>query len=143
MAVQPRRIAWAISNCPKADEGIMTIFYPTDAAEASVHQGRFRLSWAEEAQPRRGNGRLVVIHVDLARVLVEHGVTVALPQHAGHNVHDPSTPGLTSRVKRPTMCLSAAGPPTSDCAEGPKISFAATRSGRRMSHQGRQPTIDC
>src|SRR5688572_18918566 len=71
----------------QGEGGTTTVFYPTDAAEAPVQKGPFRLSWAEDAQPRGGNGRLVVIshgsggspwvHVDLARVLVERGFTVA------------------------------------------------------------------
>ena len=98
-------------DLPQSDGGTTTVFYPTDAAEAAVRRGPFQLSWAEDAQPRRGNGRLVVIshgsggspwvHADLARVLVERGFTVALPQHAGDNYQDPSEPGPTSWARRP------------------------------------------
>lgn len=96
---------------PQGDGGTTTVFYPTEAAEAPVRKGPFRLSWAEDATPRRGNGRLVVIshgsggapwvHADLARVLVERGFTVALPRHAGDNVQDPSEPGPASWTRRP------------------------------------------
>jgi len=98
-------------DLPQSDGGTTTVFYPTEAAEAAVRRGPFQLSWAEDAQPRRGNGRLVVIshgsggspwvHADLARVLVERGFTVALPQHAGDNFQDPSEPGPTSWARRP------------------------------------------
>jgi predicted dienelactone hydrolase len=106
-----RAIGMGHLELPQGDGGTTTVFYPAEAAEAPVQKGPFRLSWAEDAPPRRGNGRLVVIshgsggspwvHVDLARVLVEHGFTVALPQHAGDNVQDPSTPGPTSWARRP------------------------------------------
>lgn len=96
---------------PQGDGGTTTVFYPTEAAEAPVRRGPFQLSWAEDAEPRRGNGRLVVVshgsggspwvHVDLARALVERGFTVALPQHAGDNVQDPSEPGPASWARRP------------------------------------------
>lgn len=96
---------------PQADGGTTTVFYPTDAAEAAVRKGPFELSWAQDGEPRRGNGRLVVIshgsggspwvHVDLARVLVGRGFTVAIPQHAGDNVQDPSEPGPGSWARRP------------------------------------------
>ena len=98
-------------DLPQSDGGTTTVFYPTEAAETPVQRGPFRLSWAEDAQPRRGNGRLVVIshgsggspwvHVDLARVLVERGFTVALPQHAADNYRDPSEPGPASWARRP------------------------------------------
>lgn len=98
-------------DLPQSQGGTTTVFYPTDAAEAPVRKGPFRFTWAENAPPRPGNGRLVVIshgsggspwvHVDLARVLVERGFTVALPQHAGDNYQDPSEPGPTSWARRP------------------------------------------
>ncbi|MFT3957149.1 MAG: cytochrome c peroxidase [Piscinibacter sp.] len=99
------------TELPQRDGGTTTLFYPTAATESPVRQGPFEHRWAEDAEPRRGNGRLVVIshgsggspwvHVDLARVLVERGFTVALPQHAGDNHRDPSTPGPSSWARRP------------------------------------------
>jgi cytochrome c peroxidase len=104
-------------DLPQADGGATTVFYPTDAAEVAVRKGPFRFSWADDAEPRCGNGRLVVIshgsggspwvHVDLARVLVERGFTVAVPQHAGDNVQDPSEPGPTSWTRRPVEVSQA------------------------------------
>ena len=107
------RVGWHLGHIdlPQADGGSTTVFYPTDAAEASVQRGPFMLSWADDAEPDRGNGRLVVIshgsggspwvHVDLARALVARGFTVAIPQHAGDNYKDPSEPGPTSWARRP------------------------------------------
>ena len=91
--------------------GSTTVFYPTSATESPVVQGPFGLSWAKDAPPTRGNGRLIVIshgsggspwvHTDLARALVEQGFVVALPQHHGDNYQDTSSPGPESWVKRP------------------------------------------
>lgn len=96
---------------PQQDGGNTTIFYPTHAAEAPAKRGSFELRWANEAPPIKGNGRLVVIshgsggspwvHTDLARVLVQHGFVVAIPQHHGDNYLDTSDPGPVSWVKRP------------------------------------------
>lgn len=84
----------------------MAVFYPTLGAEISVAQGPFRFSWVPDGQPLMGNRRLVVIshgsggspwvHVDLARALVAHGFTVAIPLHQGDNYLDPSEPGPVS-----------------------------------------------
>jgi len=96
---------------PQGDGGIVTVFYPSSTPETAARQGVFDFSWAENGQVRKGNGHLIVIshgsggspwvHVDLARELVQHGFTVALPQHAGDNYLDPSTPGPESWVRRP------------------------------------------
>jgi predicted dienelactone hydrolase len=95
----------------EADEGSTTIFYPTRASESAITIGPFQLSWARDAEPERGNGRLVVIshgsagspwvHVDLARTLVARGFVVAIPQHSGDNYLDSASPGPESWVKRP------------------------------------------
>ncbi len=120
---------------PQGDGGTTTVFYPTEAAEAPVRKGPFRFSWAEDAQPRRGNGRLVVIshgsggspwvHVDLARVLVERGFTVALPQHAGDNVQDPSEPGPTSWARRPIEVSQAIDRVAADARLAPLLRLDA------------------
>lgn len=92
-------------------DGTVTLFYPTAAAEAPLQRGPFTLSVAQQAEPQRGNGHLVIIshgsggapwvHTDLARALVEAGFTVAMPQHAGDNYQDTSTPGPQSWRNRP------------------------------------------
>lgn len=93
------------------EDGPVTVFYPTDAAEQPVRRGPFTLSLAEGAAPARGNGRLVVVshgsggsawpHSDLARALVAAGFTVAVPLHHGDNARDPSRPGPESWKRRP------------------------------------------
>lgn len=120
---------------PQGDRGSTTVFYPTEAAEAPVRKGPFRLTWAEEAPPRPGNGRLVVIshgsggspwvHADLARVLVDRGFTVALPQHAADNVLDPSEPGPASWVRRPIEVSQAIDRVASDARLAPHLQVDA------------------
>lgn len=93
------------------DGGTTAVFYPTPAPEAAVTQGPFRLSWAGDGEPRRGNGRLIVVshgsggspwvHVDLARSLVREGYVVAMPQHRGDNHLDAGEPGPESWKRRP------------------------------------------
>ncbi|MFT3777189.1 MAG: dienelactone hydrolase [Ottowia sp.] len=92
-------------DCP------VTVFYPTAQADAATRRGPFNLHAAPDAEPARGNGRLVVVshgsggspwvHADLARALVEAGYVVALPEHAGDNYRDPSRPGPDSWKRRP------------------------------------------
>lgn len=93
------------------DGGWTTVLYPTRAHEAAAARGPFRLSWAADAAPERGNGRLVVVshgsggspwvHADLARTLVQQGFVVALPQHAGDHHLAASQPGPPSWKRRP------------------------------------------
>jgi len=108
---QAQAARMGFTQIPQVDGGQTTVFYPTDSAESAVQQGPFKLSWAHDAKPTQGNGRLVVIshgsggspwvHVDLARTLVQHGFVVAIPQHKGDNYRDPSEPGPVSFARRP------------------------------------------
>lgn len=92
-------------------DGPVTVFYPSSGADAPVQRGPFQLQLAWQAPPVQGNGRLVVIthgsggnpwvHTDLARAMVAAGFVVALPEHAGDNSRDPSTPGPESWKRRP------------------------------------------
>jgi len=101
----------ASTQLSQTNGGSTTVFYPTKVPESKITRGPFQLSWASDAQPERGNGRLIVIshgsggspwvHVDLARALVARGFVVAIPQHAGDNYLDWSSPGPQSWVKRP------------------------------------------
>jgi predicted dienelactone hydrolase len=110
-ALHAQALNLGFTQITQRDGGNTTVFYPTSAAESRVTQGPFVLSWAKDASPAKGNGRLVVIshgsggspwvHTDLARELVAHGFVVALPQHQGDNYLDPSSPGPESWVKRP------------------------------------------
>lgn len=92
-------------------DGPVTLYYPTHAPATAVTRGPFTLTVAENAEPARGNGRLVIIshgsggapwvHADLARSLVEAGFVVALPEHHADNYRDDSNPGPNSWAIRP------------------------------------------
>jgi predicted dienelactone hydrolase len=94
-----------------ADDGRVTLYYPTDAAAQPTARGPFTLQVAPQAAPVRGNGRLVVIshgsggspwvQADLASRLVEAGFVVAMPAHRGDNHQDPGKPGPESWARRP------------------------------------------
>ena len=96
---------------PTAEDGPVTVYYPTDAQPRPIQRGRFTLQLAEEAAPVRGNGHLVVIshgsggapwvHADLATSLVGAGFVVAMPQHRADNNQDDSNPGPDSWTRRP------------------------------------------
>ena len=100
-----------LTELKQGDGGSTSVFYPTNADESPVTQGPFKLSWARNAPPIRGNGHLIVVshgsggspwvHADLARALVARGFVVAMPQHQGDNYLDPSSPGPESWIKRP------------------------------------------
>jgi len=91
--------------------GPVTLFYPTQAAPASVQRGAFQFDVAVDATPAANNARLVVIshgspgspwvHFDLARALVEAGFAVALPEHQADNSKDASDPGPPAWRRRP------------------------------------------
>jgi predicted dienelactone hydrolase len=105
------------TQLPQTRGGSTTLFYPTNAPEVEVTRGPFQFSWASDASPAKGNGRLIVVshgsggspwvHVDLARTLVARGYVVALPQHEGDNYLDASSPGPESWVKRPVEVTQA------------------------------------
>jgi predicted dienelactone hydrolase len=94
-----------------ADDGPVTLYYPSNDAAQPVIRGRFTLIVAARGAPVRGNGRLVVIshgsggapwvHADLARSLVEAGFVVAMPEHRADNYKDDSHPGPDSWTMRP------------------------------------------
>jgi predicted dienelactone hydrolase len=110
-SVYARSPTLGFMQLPQPGGGLVTIFYPSSDSEMPALQGPFKLSWAANGRVSRGNGHLVVIshgsggspwvHADLARVLVQRGFTVALPQHAGDNYLDSSAPGPASWIKRP------------------------------------------
>jgi len=92
-------------------DGPVTLYYPSNTPATTVTRGPFTLTVAEQAEPVRGNGRLVVIshgsggapwvHADLARSLVEAGFVVAMPEHHADNYRDTSNPGPNSWALRP------------------------------------------
>lgn len=101
----------ALQVAAAGDDGPLTVFYPTAAAEQPLERGPFRFSLAWEAAPARGNGRLVVLshgsggspwpQADLARTLVGAGFVVAIPLHRGDNFQDPGDAGPASWKRRP------------------------------------------
>ena len=102
-----------VTQVPGKDDGdgMVTIYYPSSSEAQKVTRGPFTLQVAPQGAPVRGNGRLIVIshgsggspwvHADLARVLVEDGFVVAMPEHKGDNFRDHSTPGPESWQRRP------------------------------------------
>ena len=94
-----------------AQDGTVTLFYPSSAPAQSVKRGSFTLQMAEQGAPVPGNGRLIVIshgsggspwvHANLATSLVEAGFVVAMPQHRGDNYLDDGRPGPESWAQRP------------------------------------------
>ena len=117
-----------------AQDGPVTVYYPTQEAEQTVTRGPFQLRLALHASPQRGNGQLVVIshgsggapwvHADLARALVEAGYTVALPEHKQDNYRDSSEPGPPSWKLRPAEVSRAIDAVAADARFGPLLSLA-------------------
>lgn len=104
--------AVGLSEIPAtADDGPVTLFYPSSAEAQPLKRGRFTLMLAAQGMPVHGNGRLVVIshgsggspweQADLARSLVEAGFVVALPEHRADNYKDDANPGPDSWTMRP------------------------------------------
>jgi predicted dienelactone hydrolase len=95
-----------------ADQGRITVFYPTSADPAQVRRGGSTFTLAIDAAPALGNGRLVMIshgsggspwgHADLAMALVRAGFVVAVPAHRGDSYGDSAHPGPDSWTIRPT-----------------------------------------
>jgi predicted dienelactone hydrolase len=93
------------------DAGPVTVFYPSSSDVKRIARGPFMLDVAWQGVPVRGNGQLIVIshgspaspwvHADLARILVETGFVVALPEHFADNYKDSSEPGPASWKRRP------------------------------------------
>ncbi len=101
-----------LSELPaKLDAGPITVFYPSQGTASIEYRGLFDLRVALDGPAVAGNGRLIVIshgssappwvHYDLARMLVEAGYVVALPEHRGDNPKDDSDAGPRSWQRRP------------------------------------------
>ena len=128
------RAGTGVSELPGLQgDGPVTVFYPSATADAPVQRGPFTLQLAEGGVAQRGNGRLVVIshgsggspwvHTDLARALVAQGFTVALPEHAGDNYKDPSSPGPESWKRRPAEVSRAIDAVAQDARLGPLLAL--------------------
>lgn len=108
-------VAWASVGlaeiAPTATDGTITLYYPSQAPEQQIHRGRSQFNLAEQAEPVRGNGHLIIIshgsggspwvHADLARSMVEAGFIVAMPEHHADNYKDDSQAGPVSWTLRP------------------------------------------
>jgi predicted dienelactone hydrolase len=116
-----------------AEDGPVTLYYPTRAAEQTVPLDRFSLSVATQAAPERGNGRLIVIshgsggspwmYADLARSLVEAGFVVAMPEHRADNHKDASRAGPDSWATRPAEVSRAVDAVSRDPRFAPSLSL--------------------
>jgi len=94
-----------------AQDGVITVFYPSDTDAVQIQHGPFHLELAPEGRVLAGNGRLVImshgsggspwVGVDLATTLVKRGFVVAMPEHRGDNYKDTSAPGPDSWTRRP------------------------------------------
>ncbi|MDP4076679.1 dienelactone hydrolase [Acidovorax sp. A1169] len=114
-------------------DGPVTVYYPSSATDQPLQRGPFTLQAAWKGAPVAGNGRLVVIshgsggnpwvHSDLARGLVGAGFVVAMPEHAGDNAKDPSTPGPESWKKRPAEVSRAIDAVARDAALTPLLAL--------------------
>lgn len=116
-----------------AGDGPVTLYYPSAAPAQAVRRGPFTLAVAWQAAPQRGNGRLVVVshgsggapwvHADLARVLVEAGFVVALPEHHADSWRDPGNPGPDSWALRPAEVSRAIDAVARDPRFAPLLGF--------------------
>lgn len=114
-------------------DGPVTVYYPSSATDQPLQRGPFTLQVAWQGAPVAGNGRLVVIshgsggtpwvHTNLARSLVGAGFVVAMPEHAGDNARDPSTPGPESWKQRPAEVSRAIDAVARDAALAPLLSL--------------------
>ena len=114
-------------------DGPVTVFYPAQEADQPVQRGPFALQLDWQGTPVPGNGRLEVVshgsggspwvHTDLARVLVQAGFVVALPEHAGDNYKDHSTPGPESWKRRPAEVSRAVDAVAQDARLAPLLAL--------------------
>lgn len=95
----------------EADQGPVTVFYPSTDQATVLRRGPFTLNVAWQGAPMPGNQRLVVIshgsggspwpQSDLAAALVQAGFVVAMPEHHGDNARDHRRVGPPSWKIRP------------------------------------------
>lgn len=100
-----------------AEAPTSAVFYPTADAPAPVRRGPYTMEAAWQGRPVPGNRRLIVIshgsggspwpQADLARVLVDAGFVVVLPEHAGDNWHDAHDAGPVAWKRRPREVIAA------------------------------------
>ena len=125
-------------------DGPVTVFYPTPDADLPVQRGPFTVQLAPQAEPARGNGRLVVVshgsggnpwvHTDLARALVRAGFVVAMPEHQGDNARNTADAGPVSWKRRPqevsrAIDALAAAPQLAPLLQLDKVGVAGQSAG--------------
>ena len=131
-ALPAARAAVGLTALPAtAEDGPVTLYYPSSSPPQAVRRGHFSLELAEQGAPQPGNRRLVVIshgsggspwvHADLARRLVEAGYVVALPAHRGDNYLDDGRPGPESWTIRPAEVSRAIDAVGRDARFGPLL----------------------
>ena len=112
-------------------KGPVTVFYPSNSPASPVTRGAFTLNLAVRGAVQPGNRRLVVMShgsggapwpfADLARVLVNTGFVVAVPEHDGDNYHDQRLVGPESWKLRPGEVSAAIDTLKSDARFGPML----------------------
>ena len=120
------------TNSPNGNAPI-AIFYPSDSPEITITRGPFTVELAQNPTPKPGNQRLMVIShgtsgslwtfVDLAKVLVESGFIVAVPEHAGDNTRDQKWSGPESWKRRPAEISAAIDALAADARFAKQIDF--------------------
>jgi len=134
LAIGPAQAGVGLAQLPgQKGDAPVTVFYPTSAQDKPVQRGPFVLRLAEQGEPQRGNGHLVVIshgsgggpwvHSDLARALVAAGYVVAMPRHRGDNSADNGTPGPESWKIRPDEVSRAIDAVAQDTRFAPLVSL--------------------
>jgi len=118
---------------PRGEDGPLTVFYPTAAAAATVQRGPFKMQFALQGAPAKGNGRLVVLshgsggspwtYGELASRLVEAGFVVAVPEHRGDNWHDHADVGPATWKRRPSEISRAVDAIAADARFAPLLSL--------------------
>lgn len=128
-----------VRTLPPADaqHGPVTLWYPSAADDTRRSLGSFELDAAWNAEPQRGNSRLIVLshgsagspwpQHDLARALVQAGFIVASPEHVGDNWHDDSLIGPRAWMRRPQEISDTIDRLAADTRFGPL--FDARRVG--------------
>jgi predicted dienelactone hydrolase len=112
-------------------KGPIAVFYPSNSPSKPVKRGPFTLDVASQGSFQPGNRRLVVLShgsggspwpfADLARILVNSGFVVAVPEHDGDNYHDQRLVGPESWKLRPGEVSAAIDTLKSDARFGPML----------------------
>ena len=94
----------------------VSVWYPTEAAEASFEAGPYVIAAARDAPLARGRHRLVVIshgssgsdlgHHDLPEYLARNGIVVAAPRHLGDSFDKPRGTGAQQLITRPWQIVA-------------------------------------